>query len=151
LRFSVKAAVLVLVVGALLVGAFSLHRIHPRTCNYRNWAAPCRTTGFHADWTDLSALFVVLGTAIAAGVIGGRRKASGARGVRLPKRATARQRHVGNELRQHYRKAPGNLAQSMFLATMKSVMQAGTPRVEAEERVVESLRKTYPDFTPLRQ
>ena len=152
MRFSVKPAVLVFLIGAVLVGAFSLHRIHPRTCSYRNWAAPCHTRGFHADWTDLSALAVVLGAAIAAGVTGGRRRRKASAGERrtLPKIAK-RQRHVGDELRQHYRNPPGNLAQSIFLATMKSAMQGGTPRLEAEERVVKSLRETYPDFSPLRQ
>jgi hypothetical protein len=151
--FSAKPAVLVLVVGAPLVGAFSLHRLHGqiRICNYRNWRAPCRTSGIHADWTDISALGVVVGAAVAAGVIGSKRKASAARGEELSKTALARERRVGDELRRQYRKAPDNLAQNMFLATMSVVMREGTPLLEAEERVVESLRKTYPDFTPLRQ
>ena len=74
--FSVKTAVLVLVVGAILVGAFSLHRLqgsHPN-CHYRNWDAPCRTSGFHVNWTDISALGGVVVVAIAAGFIRGSRK-----------------------------------------------------------------------------
>jgi ABC-type uncharacterized transport system permease subunit len=74
--FSVKSAVLTLVIGAILAGAFSLHRLqgsHP-TCYYKNWAAPCRTSGIHADWVDISAAGVVVVAAIAAGVIGGSRK-----------------------------------------------------------------------------
>jgi hypothetical protein len=71
--FSVKLAVWVLVIGGVLAGAFSLHRLqssHP-TCHYKNWTAPCRTSGIHADWVDISAVGVVVVAAIAAGVIGG--------------------------------------------------------------------------------
>ncbi len=73
-------------------------------------------------------------------------------GARKPSdpRFTERQRAVGAEIRQHYRKSRGNLAQGMFLAAMNMRMQQGTPRDEAEAAVVTSLRRDYPDFTPLR-
>jgi len=80
-------------------------------------------------------------------------------GGKLPKIATARQRYVGAELKRHYREAPpGRYSehgdfdpQSFFLALMNIHMQAGTPRLEAEERVVNGIRETHPDFTPLRR
>jgi hypothetical protein len=65
-------------------------------------------------------------------------------------RSTERQRAVGAEIRQHYRKARGNFQQGVFLAAMNMRMQQGTPRDEAEEAVVASLRRDCPDFTPLR-
>jgi hypothetical protein len=71
-------------------------------------------------------------------------------GKGLPATATERQRLVSVELREHYRKANGDLAQGMFLAVMNMDMQRGTPRVEAEIRVARSLRKEYPGFSPLR-
>jgi hypothetical protein len=150
MRFSVKPAVLVLVVGALLAGAFSLHRIHPKTCNYRNWRAPCHTSGVRVDWTDVSAFGIALAAAIAAGLIGGNRNRFTSASIGSMLKGKGRERFVGDELHQHYRNAPGNLAQSIFLATMKKLMQGGTPRLVAEEKVVKDLRKTYPNFTPLR-
>jgi hypothetical protein len=74
-------------------------------------------------------------------------------GGKLPKIATARQRHVAAELNKHYRKAPGNPTppQSQFLVAMNIYMQYGIPRLEAEERIVKSLRGTFPDFSPLRR
>jgi hypothetical protein len=74
--FSIKTAVLVLVFGAVLAGAFSLHRLQPRTrktCNYKNWAAPCRTSGWHVDWTDVGAFIVVGVAAVGGGLVVGTR------------------------------------------------------------------------------
>ncbi len=72
-------------------------------------------------------------------------------GGKLPKIATARQRHVGAEIDQHYRKADGSLAQGLFRGSMNILMQMGTPRLEAEEKVVTWIREDYADFTPLRR
>jgi LPXTG-motif cell wall-anchored protein len=75
--FSVKTAVLVLVFGAVIAAAFSFHRLQPqthKTCNYKNWAAPCRTSGWHVDWTDVSAFVVAGVAAIGGGLIVGTRK-----------------------------------------------------------------------------
>lgn len=75
--FSVKTAVLVLVFGAVIAAAFSLHRLQPqahKTCDYKNWAAPCRTSGWHIDWTDVSAFVVVGVAAVGGGLIVGSRK-----------------------------------------------------------------------------
>ena len=85
--FSLKTTVLVLVIGVVPVGAVSLHRLQPqahRICYYKNWASPCHTSGWHADWTDITAFGVVLIAAIAAGVIRGnwKRKPSAARRLR---------------------------------------------------------------------
>jgi len=74
--FSVKAAVLTLIFGAVVAGAFALHRLQPqahKTCNYKNWAAPCHTSGWHVDWTDVTAFAIVLGASVAAGLIAGNR------------------------------------------------------------------------------
>lgn len=71
-------------------------------------------------------------------------------GKRLPEIATARQRRVGAELREHYRKANGNKTQGMFLLFMNMQMQHGTPRLEAEKRTVEYIRERHPGFSPLR-
>jgi ribose/xylose/arabinose/galactoside ABC-type transport system permease subunit len=74
--FSVKTAVLVLVFGVVIAAAFSFHRLQPqahKTCNYKNWAAPCRTSGWHVDWTDVSAFVIAGGAAIAGGLIVGSR------------------------------------------------------------------------------
>ncbi len=74
--FSVKWAVWVLIVGVLAAGVFSLHRLQApsaKTCHYKNWTSPCHTSGWHADWTDISAFAIVLGAAAATGVIGGSR------------------------------------------------------------------------------
>jgi hypothetical protein len=84
--FSRKTAVPVLLVGVVMAAAFSLHRLQApahRICNYRNWQAPCHTSGFHADWVDIGAFGVVLVVAIAAGVIKGswKRKPSSPRRV----------------------------------------------------------------------
>lgn len=75
--FSLKYFVLVLIFGAVIAGAVSLHRLQPqasKTCNYKNWAAPCHTSGWHVDWTDVTLGGVVIVGSIAAGVIGGTRK-----------------------------------------------------------------------------
>jgi hypothetical protein len=75
--FSVKHAILVLIFGGVIAGAFALHRLQPqahKTCNYKNWAAPCHTSGWSVDWTDVTAGGIVLVAAIAAGLIGGTRK-----------------------------------------------------------------------------
>ena len=75
--FSVKTAVLVLVFGAVIAAAFSFHRLQPqarKTCDYKNWAAPCRTSGWHVDWTDVGAFVVVGVAAIGGGLIVGTRK-----------------------------------------------------------------------------
>jgi LPXTG-motif cell wall-anchored protein len=75
--FSVKTAVLVLVFGAVIAAGFSFHRLQPqahKTCNYKNWAAPCRTSGWHVDWTDVSAFVVVGVAAIGGGLIVGTRR-----------------------------------------------------------------------------
>jgi hypothetical protein len=71
-------------------------------------------------------------------------------GKGLPTIATARQRRVSTELREHYCKEKGNLAQSIFLAAMNIHMQYGTPRLEAERRVVKSIREKHPGFSPVR-
>jgi uncharacterized protein with von Willebrand factor type A (vWA) domain len=65
-------------------------------------------------------------------------------------RSTERQRAVGAEIRQHYRRPRRNFEQGVFLAAMNMRMQQGTQRSDAEEAVVASLRRDYPDFTPLR-
>jgi LPXTG-motif cell wall-anchored protein len=86
--FSVKTAVLVLVFGAVIAAGFSFHRLQPqahKTCNYKNWAAPCRTSGWHVDWTDVSAFVVVGVAAIGGGLIVGTRRR---------KRSTAATRRV---------------------------------------------------------
>lgn len=75
--FSIKYAVLVLIFGGVIAGAFALHRLQPqarKTCNYTNWAAPCHNSGWSVDWTDVTAGGVVIVASIAAGVIGGTRK-----------------------------------------------------------------------------
>lgn len=74
--FSVRAAVLTLVFGGVVALAFALHRLQPqahKTCYYKNWASPCRTSGWHVDWTDVTAFAIVLGASIAAGLIVGNR------------------------------------------------------------------------------
>jgi hypothetical protein len=71
-------------------------------------------------------------------------------GKRLPKVATARQRHVAAELREHYRKAEGDPAQQLFLVVMNVVMQLGFSRLVAEKPLVEGLGTRYPGFSPLR-
>jgi hypothetical protein len=71
-------------------------------------------------------------------------------GAHLPVIATVRQRQVRVELGQHYRKARGSEAQGVFLAVMNLYLQSGTPRLEAERKVVKSLRLQYPGFSPLR-
>jgi len=71
-------------------------------------------------------------------------------GKGLPAIATERQRLVSTELREHYRKADGNLAQGVFLVVMNMDMQRGTPRVEAVKRVARAIRKEHPGFSPLR-
>jgi hypothetical protein len=74
--FSIKTAVLVLVFGAVIAAAFSLHRLQPqahKTCNYTNWQAPCHTSGWHVDWTDVSAGVVVLVASVGSGLIVGTR------------------------------------------------------------------------------
>jgi hypothetical protein len=68
----------------------------------------------------------------------------------VPASMTERQRRVGAEIRRHYRKARGNIAQAHFLGTLNMDMQRGTARLEAEERATEWVRRHYPDFTPLR-
>jgi LPXTG-motif cell wall-anchored protein len=96
--FSVKTAVLVLVFGAVIAAGFSFHRLQPqahKTCNYKNWAAPCRTSGWHVDWTDVSAFVVVGVAAIGGGLIVGTRRR---------KRSTAATRRVSTrpvETAQH--------------------------------------------------
>jgi hypothetical protein len=75
--FSIKTAVLVLVFGAVVAGAFSLHRLQPQAhkiCNYKNWAAPCHTSGWHVDWTDVTAGAAVLVASVGSGLIVGTRK-----------------------------------------------------------------------------
>ena len=75
--FSIKTAVLVLVFGGVIALAFSLHRLQPQAhkiCNYTNWAAPCHTSGWHVDWTDVTAGAVVLVASVGSGVIVGTRK-----------------------------------------------------------------------------
>lgn len=70
---------------------------------------------------------------------------------RLPEIATARQRHVREELHQHYREAHGDRAQGVFLALMNNDLQRGMPRLQAEERALEYVRAKFDaDFTPLR-
>ena len=72
--FSIKTAVLVLVFGAVVAGAFSLHRLQPqvrKNCNYTNWAAPCHHSGWHADWADVTAGAVVLVASVGSGLIVG--------------------------------------------------------------------------------
>ncbi len=74
--FSVKTAVLVLVFGAVVAGAFSLHRLQPQArkmCNYTNWQAPCHTSGWHVDYVDVTAGGLVLVAAVAGGLIVGNR------------------------------------------------------------------------------
>jgi hypothetical protein len=69
---------------------------------------------------------------------------------RPPSSMTKHQRQVGSEIRQHYRKARGNIAQGLFLTMINMDMQRGVPRLEAEKRVVEYVRERYPGFSPLR-
>lgn len=74
--FSVKTAVLVLIFGGVIAGAFALHRLQPqakRTCNYTNWSSPCHTSGWHVDYTDVSAGVVVLIASVGSGLIVGTR------------------------------------------------------------------------------
>jgi hypothetical protein len=74
--FSIKTAVLILVFGGVIAGAFALHRLQPqanRTCHYKNWTSPCHTSGWHVDWTDVTAGGVVIVAAVAGGLIVGNR------------------------------------------------------------------------------
>ena len=83
--FSIKTAVLVLIFGAVIAGAFSLHRLQPqanRTCRYTNWSSPCHTSGFHVDYTDVSAGVVVLIASVGSGLIVGTRKKKKSRKMR---------------------------------------------------------------------
>ena len=75
--FSVKTAVLVLVFGAVVAGAFSLHRVQPqvrKSCNYANWAAPCHHSGWHVDWADVTAGAAVLVASVGSGLLVGTRQ-----------------------------------------------------------------------------
>jgi H+/Cl- antiporter ClcA len=98
--FSFKYLILTLIFGGVIAGAFALHRLQPqahKTCNYKNWAAPCHTEGWSVDWTDVTAGGVVIVLAIGAGVAGGTREkkqkmkkaaAQSARQPQRPQRAT---------------------------------------------------------------
>lgn len=74
--FSIKTAILVIVFGGVVAGAFSLHRLQPqahRTCYYKNWSSPCHTSGWHVDWTDVTAGGIVIVAAVGSGLIVGNR------------------------------------------------------------------------------
>jgi beta-lactamase superfamily II metal-dependent hydrolase len=74
--FSIKTAILVLIFGGVIAGGFALHRLQPqakRTCRYTNWASPCHTSGWHVDYTDVSAGVVVLIASLGSGLIVGTR------------------------------------------------------------------------------
>jgi hypothetical protein len=75
--FSIKTAVLVIVFGAVVAGAFSLHRLQPqvrKNCNYKNWAAPCHHSGWHVDWADVIAGAAVLVASVGSGLVVGTRQ-----------------------------------------------------------------------------
>ena len=75
--FSFKYAILALIFGGVIAGAVALHRLQPqahKTCDYKNWAAPCHTSGWSVDWTDVTAGGVVIVAALAVGVIVGTRE-----------------------------------------------------------------------------
>lgn len=74
--FSIKTAILVLVFGGVVALAFSLHRLQPqaaKSCNYKNWQAPCHQSGWHVDYTDVAAGVVVIVGAIGGGLFVGSR------------------------------------------------------------------------------
>jgi hypothetical protein len=75
--FSIKTAVLVLVFGAVVAGAFALHRLQPqvrKNCDYTNWSAPCYHSGWHVDWADVTAGAAALVASVGSGLIVGTRQ-----------------------------------------------------------------------------